>query len=1470
MNMFIKRVFLSLSIICSLFAGTYSGGSGYSFDPYQISNLDNLIELIQTPADWSKYFLQTNDIDASGSQYWDDTDDNGNGNLFDDTNDASSAGNNDGFKPIGSNPTSFKGYYNGNGYTINGISINRANTQYVGLFGYFYSSLNFPYNRIENLYLSNVNISGKDHVGSICGSVHDGVLMNCSSTGSVSASSGYAGGLAGNSGTIIDCSSSCSINNSGIYTGGLAGMLSGSIYTSYCDGDVEGDTYVGGLCGYKSLGYIYDSYSVASVSGTDNVGGLSGMLHGGGVSNCYASGEITSSGTYVGGFNGKNNGYCDVDNCFWDTVTTGMSTSPDGTGKSTNEMKTLSTYTDEGTTGLSDAWDFETNPFDDSGNDDDWDMDYSGNINNGYPYLSWQDGDNMALPAYYGHGSGTEGDPYQISDLSDLKSLSKASPDWNKYFIQTADIDASATEYWDDSDDDGNGHLYDDPNDLTSAGNNEGFPPIGTVSDEFTGNYDGNGYAINELNIDRSESYTGLFGRLIGAMITELGVTNAAVTGINYVGIIAGVNDENTSMSQCYSSGSVNGSGFAVGGLTGGVRYGTAELTLSYSTATVTASGNHAGGLIGFAYDADISDCYSRGSVNGANYVGSFCGYFTNGSVSNCYGTGSVSSTGSDVGGFVGSNTNDACIVTNCFWDTQISGKSSSPVGTGKTTSEMKTVSSFTGNSSSGISTPWDFEKDPFNDSGTNNTWDIDGSGTINDGYPFLSWQNGENVSIERYSGGNGTSGDPYVINDLNDLSVLCQTSTDWDKYFSQGTNIDISATQYWDDADDNGNGNLYDDSNDSTSTGNDEGFFPIGTTSNKFNGQYNGSGYTLNGLTIDRTSECNGLFGIVINAQITDLGVLNVNINGSDFCGAITSINDENSIIRNCYSSGTITSTGRWVGGLVGGNRYGTASISDSYSSVNLTASGDYVGGFAGYSYEAELINCYSTGSVNGADYVGGFTGRLTDGSVSNCYATGSITASGSNVGGFNGVNLNSCSISNCFWDTQSSGKTSSPDATGKTTDEMKDILTFTNTSTSGLDSAWNFEQNPYEDLNDNSVWDMDRCGSINSGYPFLCWQNGSTISLDLFPGGKGSSEDPYQISSLSDLSFLCQSIGNWGKHYIQTRDINASNTQFWDDADDNGNGDLYDDANDSTSAGSNEGFSPIGNEINLFTGEYDGDSYEISNLTISRSTDINGFMGNIDGYISNLKLSSINISGASYAGGIAAISEAGSTFENCASSGTITTNGNIAGGIVGYSKESTISNCYSTVDINSSGLVAGGLVGTSSYSSISNCYATGDVESSDIIGSLCGQALAGTMENSYGIGSVTSEGSDVGGLYGRNFTEACSVVNCFWDTSSTGLSSSPGGTGKSTADMKTRSTFTSAGWDFVNESANGTDDIWDMDAETNNGYPILYAMQSTEVPLPITLCDFSANYDNGKVKLYWSTASETINSHFLIYRND
>ena len=52
--------------------------------------------------------------------------------------------------------------------------------------------------------------------------------------------------------------------------------------------------------------------------------------------------------------------------------------------------------------------------------------------------------------------------------------------------------------------------------------------------------------------------------------------------------------------------------------------------------------------------------------------------------------------------------------------------------------------------------------------------------------------------------------------------------------------------------------------------------------------------------------------------------------------------------------------------------------------------------------------------------------------------------------------------------------------------------------------------------------------------------------------------------------------------------------------------------------------------------------------------------------------------------------------------------------------------------------------------------------------------------------------------------------ILNSFWDIETSGQTISSGGTGLTTAEMQTESTFTDAGWDFVGETANGTEDIW------------------------------------------------------------
>jgi hypothetical protein len=84
--------------------------------------------------------------------------------------------------------------------------------------------------------------------------------------------------------------------------------------------------------------------------------------------------------------------------------------------------------------------------------------------------------------------------------------------------------------------------------------------------------------------------------------------------------------------------------------------------------------------------------------------------------------------------------------------------------------------------------------------------------------------------------------------------------------------------------------------------------------------------------------------------------------------------------------------------------------------------------------------------------------------------------------------------------------------------------------------------------------------------------------------------------------------------------------------------------------------------------------------------------------------------------------------------------------------------------------------------------------------------------VTNCYSSGLVSGTW-DVGGLVGRNrdyWGHAGIVTGCFWDIQASGQDTSAGGTGKTTVEMQTARTFLDAGWDFVGETANGTEDIW------------------------------------------------------------
>jgi hypothetical protein len=142
-----------------------------------------------------------------------------------------------------------------------------------------------------------------------------------------------------------------------------------------------------------------------------------------------------------------------------------------------------------------------------------------------------------------------------------------------------------------------------------------------------------------------------------------------------------------------------------------------------------------------------------------------------------------------------------------------------------------------------------------------------------------------------------------------------------------------------------------------------------------------------------------------------------------------------------------------------------------------NVSITGDEcVGGLVGRNLYSTVSNSYSTGSVTGNEVVGGLVGLNPYGHVSNSYSSGSVTGN-EVVGGL--VGLSWGTVSNSFWDTETSGQSTSAGGTGKTTAQMKNIATFSG-------AAWNITAVALNETNPAYIWNIVN----NVTYPFLSWQ--------------------------------------------------------------------------------------------------------------------------------------------------------------------------------------------------------------------------------------------------------------------------------------------------------------------------------------------------------------------------------------------
>ncbi|WP_343186044.1 GLUG motif-containing protein [Anoxynatronum sibiricum] len=347
-------------------------------------------------------------------------------------------------------------------------------------------------------------------------------------------------------------------------------------------------------------------------------------------------------------------------------------------------------------------------------------------------------------------GDGTSERPYLIAtpeDLSQIRLVIAAAEDeslelqQNLHFRQTAPIDLGQSP-WNEG---------------------VGWEPIGNSAFPFRGHYDGAHYPITGLTIQQpihsgaGTSHVGLFGVMTGGSLKRLHLENATVQGYDQVGALLG-KGTGVEVIQVRVSGSVTGRR-NVGGLAGQLIDG----EIQNSTASVTFAGERsAGGLVGLVSNTHLSQCstfvtgeaihvlggiaghaeantsimdsFCRGTLRGSSrWIGGAVGFLENSHVNSSYvvvhlpPSTDILADNPTFRGFVG-HKGGASSVISSFYDQPFSGRSLylNELGTGRTTTQMKRIATFTTALTSNGMPSWNFES----------VWGLDS--LINDGYPYL------------------------------------------------------------------------------------------------------------------------------------------------------------------------------------------------------------------------------------------------------------------------------------------------------------------------------------------------------------------------------------------------------------------------------------------------------------------------------------------------------------------------------------------------------------------------------------------------------------------------------------------------------------------------------------------------------------------------------------------------------------
>jgi hypothetical protein len=464
------------------------------------------------------------------------------------------------------------------------------------------------------------------------------------------------------------------------------------------------------------------------------------------------------------------------------------------------------------------------------------------------------------------------------------------------------------------------------------------------------------------------------------------------------------------------------------------------------------------------------------------------------------------------------------------------------------------------------------------------------------------------------FSGGDGSSSNPYEITNCQELQDI---NSKKNYNYELISDIDCSKTRTWNSG---------------------SGFIPIGDYSNQFKGSLRGRNHTIKNLYIDRSGlNYVGLFGLE-NGSVSNLGLINVNISGSNKVGGITG-----------YSLGGISSS--FTTGVIEGE--------------------DKVAGIAGQ-IRSNIVDTYSTASIRGDRVVGGLVGLVDRQNIKKSYSVGRVEGDGGGLAAKGDINWD---VKDSYWDTVTSGKTSGL-GTGLNTGDMQ-------TSSASSNMEFDYSKNWRTSYSYPKLKWQER-GDGTSSNPFLIfdcydlqamnndldahYQLNNNIDCSItknWNSGKGfkpigSDGDPF-TGSLNGDGYLIEDlfidrarhdvalIGRFNSDYEVTN-IGLKNIDFTGEADTGGivgalsNGTI----SKSFSEGQISGTKNVGG---VAGGVYQQDS-KVSNsysrVDVSGSgDDIGGLVGDLTGEVS-ISYSTGTVSGGSPKGGLIGSNEGGSVTDS------------------------------------------------------------------------------------------------------------------------------------------------------------------------------------------------------------------------------